>query len=99
MNIGCFKEAAEHFLAALSLHDDVGSGGENGGQGEVVHVSRTLWDTLHRNFIMVLFCCQCYLDLINLDELIQISPLDGEERFGRFGCGKKRCASLSERGI
>lgn len=56
MNIGCFKEAAEHFLAALSLHDDVKIG-ENGGQGgEVVHVSRTLWDTLHRNFIMVLLC-------------------------------------------
>jgi peroxin-5 len=62
MNIGCFKEAAEHFLAALSLHDDIGGGRGRGDQdgvqggGEpdkVVHVSRTLWDTLHRNFIMV----------------------------------------------
>ena len=54
MNIGCFREAAEHFLAALSLHETKQEGevgqGRNGVQ---VHVSKTLWDTLHRNFIMV----------------------------------------------
>lgn len=40
MNIGCFREAAEHFLTALSGH---------GG----VHVSKTLWDTLYRNFVLM----------------------------------------------
>ncbi len=47
MNIGCYREAAEHFLSALSLH--------------VVHpekhvnVSKTIWDTLYRNFVLVFF--------------------------------------------
>jgi peroxin-5 len=54
MNIGCFREAAEHFLAALSLHETKHAGqlGQDG-NGVQVHVSKTLWDTLHRNFIMV----------------------------------------------
>lgn len=47
MNIGCYKEAAEHFLGALKLHV-IGSG-----EQEHQHVSRTLWDTLHRNFVLM----------------------------------------------
>lgn len=50
MNIGCFREAAEHFLSALALHVVVGDGKVDGGG---VHVSKTLWDTLHRNFVMM----------------------------------------------
>lgn len=56
MNIGCFKEAAQHFLAALSLHvikKDELSSEEMMGASQL-HVSRTLWDTLHRNFVMVI---------------------------------------------
>ena len=44
INIGCYKEAAEHFLGALSLH------------GETTHrknVSSSLWDTLRRTFLMM----------------------------------------------
>lgn len=42
INIGCYKEAAEHLLSALSMH---GSGATN--------VSNNLWDTLRRTFILM----------------------------------------------
>lgn len=57
MNIGCFKEAAEHFLSALSMHAEP-FGGDNSSQ---VNISRTLWDTLNRTFLMVgaaVFMCR-----------------------------------------
>jgi peroxin-5 len=47
MNIGCFREAAEHFLGALSLHVV-----DNGTEVQT-HVSKTLWDTLKRNFVLM----------------------------------------------
>ena len=43
INIGCYKEAAEHFLSALSMHK----------QGHQVNTSNNLWDTLRRTFAMV----------------------------------------------
>ena len=45
MNIGCYKEAAEHFLAGLNSH--IVSNGTN------INISNTLWDTLARNFVLV----------------------------------------------
>lgn len=47
INIGCHKEAAEHLLGALSMHQD----GE--GQGGGVNVSNNLWETLRRTFMMM----------------------------------------------
>jgi peroxin-5 len=43
INIGCYKEAAEHFLGALSLH----------GQDEKANISNNLWETLRRTFILM----------------------------------------------
>lgn len=60
INIGCYKEAAEHLLGALSMHVVDGqsptissdpSGGNNGHK----NVSQNLWDTLRRTFILVIF--------------------------------------------
>ncbi|KAF9435724.1 Peroxisomal membrane signal receptor PTS1 [Entomortierella beljakovae] len=48
INIGCHKEAAEHLLGALSMHQADGDG--NGGS---VNVSSNLWETLRRTFIMM----------------------------------------------
>jgi hypothetical protein len=45
MNIGCYKEAAEHFLSALSLHVI--------NMEKEVKISKTLWETLHRTFVLV----------------------------------------------
>jgi tetratricopeptide (TPR) repeat protein len=50
MNIGCYKEAAEHFLNALSLHVNPADQG-----GPVVNISSTIWDTLYRTFVMVVY--------------------------------------------
>jgi peroxin-5 len=46
MNMGCFKEAAEHFISALSQH-------VVNGNASNTNISKTLWDTLHRNFVLV----------------------------------------------
>ena len=40
-NVGCFKDAAEHFLSALSIC------------GGVRNVADNLWDTLRRCFILM----------------------------------------------
>lgn len=46
INVGCYKEAAEHFLSALSLHVVASS--------EVSrNVSMNLWDTLRKTFMLV----------------------------------------------
>ena len=50
INIGCYKEAAEHLLSALSMHK-ISDG--HGGEGEGVNVSSNLWETLRRTFLMM----------------------------------------------
>ncbi|KAG0352175.1 Peroxisomal membrane signal receptor PTS1, partial [Gamsiella multidivaricata] len=50
INIGCHKEAAEHLLGALSMHQ---ADGEGNGQGGSVNVSGNLWETLRRTFMMM----------------------------------------------
>lgn len=44
INIGCYKEAAEHFLGALALHGD---------NNQQRNVSVSLWDTLRRTLLMM----------------------------------------------
>lgn len=39
MNIGCYRESAEHFIHALEMHFGKGSD--------------TIWDTLHRCFMLM----------------------------------------------
>lgn len=46
LNIGCYKEAAEHLLGALSMHQIEKS-------GSMKNVSTSLRDTLHRTFQMM----------------------------------------------
>ncbi|KAI8895736.1 hypothetical protein BC833DRAFT_600154 [Globomyces pollinis-pini] len=46
MNIGCYREAAEHLLGALALQTPDTA-------DEQKNVSTTLWDTLRRTFVMV----------------------------------------------
>ena len=46
INVGCFKEAAEHLMGALKMHVVYG-------QSNVDNVSRNLWDTLRRCFILM----------------------------------------------
>ncbi|KAJ3204937.1 Peroxisomal membrane signal receptor PTS1, partial [Clydaea vesicula] len=54
INIGCFKEAAEHLLGALSMHViHEQSAVDNDGNPVVTNVSKTLWDTLRRTFILM----------------------------------------------
>ncbi|KAJ3295452.1 Peroxisomal membrane signal receptor PTS1 [Rhizoclosmatium sp. JEL0117] len=48
INIGCYREAAEHLLGALSLHVV----GDQKALG-YVNVSENLWDTLRRTFIQM----------------------------------------------
>jgi tetratricopeptide (TPR) repeat protein len=48
INIGCYKEAAEHLLGALSLHVT-----GNGHSSRQANVSDNLWETLRRTFIQV----------------------------------------------
>ncbi|GET01918.1 TPR-like protein [Rhizophagus clarus] len=47
LNIGCYREAAEHLLGALSMHQT----GLNGGSG--VNTSNSLRETLNRTFLMM----------------------------------------------
>jgi len=47
INIGCYKEAAEHLLGALSMHQ---TGHESGSE---VNVSTSLIETLRRTFAMM----------------------------------------------
>lgn len=49
MNIGCYKEAAEHFLGALSTHHKQ-HGTTDGVSHHLFGISTTLWDTLRRAF-------------------------------------------------
>jgi len=42
---GCYREAAEHLLSALAMHGGGGGSGSN--------VSRNLWDTLRRTFVLM----------------------------------------------
>ena len=44
INIGCYREAAEHFLGALALHGDTNNR---------KNVSNNLWDTLRRTFLLM----------------------------------------------
>jgi hypothetical protein len=46
MNIGCFKEAAEHFLVALSNQALMSNQNQQ-------NVSFNLWNTLRKNFLLV----------------------------------------------
>ncbi|KAL1917290.1 uncharacterized protein VTP21DRAFT_4946 [Calcarisporiella thermophila] len=48
INIGCYHEAAEHLLAALSMHQTECS---HGGRG--VNISENLWQTLRKAFLMM----------------------------------------------
>lgn len=52
MNIGCYKEAAEHFLGALSMHQRHNTGAPAGASAgaQEKNISITLWDTLRRAF-------------------------------------------------
>ena len=51
MNIGCYKEAAEHFLGALSTHaKQQQSGPHDTSHSHLFGISTTLWDTLRRAF-------------------------------------------------
>ena len=47
INIGCYKEAAEHLLGALSMHV-VGGSRDNTSALQQTNVSENLWDTLRR---------------------------------------------------
>lgn len=47
LNIGCYREAAEHLLGALSMHQT----GLNGDSG--VNTSNSLRETLNRTFLMM----------------------------------------------
>ena len=46
MNIGCFKEACEQFLGALKTHSGK------------INISKTLWETLARCFVLVIYYLQ-----------------------------------------
>jgi peroxin-5 len=48
INIGCYQEAAEHLLGALSMHKRSIEDAEEG-----VNVSSNLWETLRKTFIMM----------------------------------------------
>lgn len=48
INIGCYQEAAEHLLGALSMHKRSVEDAEEG-----VNVSSNLWETLRKTFIMM----------------------------------------------
>jgi peroxin-5 len=45
INVGCYKEAAEHFLSALNMHAASIPNQRN--------VSNNLWDTLRRTLVMM----------------------------------------------
>jgi peroxin-5 len=44
INVGCYKEAAEHFLSALNMHAAIQN---------PKNISNNLWDTLRRTWIMM----------------------------------------------
>lgn len=48
VNIGCYKEAAEHILTGLSMHKR-----GNGDSEEGVNVSSNSWEMLRKAFIMM----------------------------------------------
>jgi len=52
MNIGCYKEAVEHFLGALSMHiihySKDGKGNDAG-----VNISDSIWESLRRTFVLM----------------------------------------------
>lgn len=49
MNIGCYREAAEHLLSALGMHTE----SKVHPTQQQIHVSNNLWDTLRRAFILM----------------------------------------------
>lgn len=49
MNIGCYKEAAEHFLGALATHNKQHSRDDHS-SSHMFGISTTLWETLRRAF-------------------------------------------------
>ncbi|KAF9978488.1 Peroxisomal membrane signal receptor PTS1 [Actinomortierella ambigua] len=49
INIGCHREAVEHLLGALSMHQTDGQAGPEG----AVNASSNLWETLRRTFMMM----------------------------------------------
>ncbi|KAJ1554395.1 Peroxisomal membrane signal receptor PTS1 [Nowakowskiella sp. JEL0078] len=49
INIGCYKEAAEHLLAALAMQDSENATSTT----SAANVSQNLWDTLRRAFLMM----------------------------------------------
>lgn len=55
MNIGCYKEAAEHFLTALLMHQTPGDAKYASSSSAVKHSneSNNLWETLRRTFILM----------------------------------------------
>jgi peroxin-5 len=48
INIGCYKEAAEHLLTGLSMHKRLDMNAEEG-----VNVSSNLWEMLRKTFMMM----------------------------------------------
>jgi peroxin-5 len=55
MNIGCYKEAAEHFLTALLMHQAPPDSQYASSQATIKHSneSSNLWETLRRTFILM----------------------------------------------
>jgi len=52
MNIGCYKEAVEHFLGALSMHI-IRYGKDGKGDDAGVNISDSIWETLRRTFVLM----------------------------------------------
>jgi peroxin-5 len=60
INIGCYKEAAEHILGALTMHENNISPSISNPSTSIpppktnqIHVSQNLWETLRRAFLMM----------------------------------------------
>ncbi|RKO99287.1 hypothetical protein CXG81DRAFT_4567, partial [Caulochytrium protostelioides] len=54
ISIGCYKQAAEHLLDALSLHErPPADGARPTTHAGIRHVSSSLWETLRRAFILM----------------------------------------------
>jgi peroxin-5 len=47
INIGCYKEAAEHIMTGLSMHT------RGNGDSEGINVSNNSWEMLRKAFIMM----------------------------------------------
>jgi len=52
MNIGCYKEAVEHFLGALSMHI-IRYGKDGKGDDAGINISNSIWETLRYIYIQI----------------------------------------------